>query len=259
MPVRRAEGTGQVARLTAATAVGNRRQARRAAAAAKARVQVTVPITTLLGLDDAPAELAGYGPIPAAMAREIAADATWRRLLTDPASGALLDYGATTYRPPASLAGHVQTRDKTCVFPGCIQPADTCDLDHRVPFPHGPTSADNLQPTCRHHHRCKQNPGWTVTRDPNGGHTWTTPPTAPTPTHPSRSPNPSHPNPNPSPHPHPPTPNTTHPPSNPAQPTNPHGQHPPLREPPSRDACGSTPLQTAAPRRPTGNVGRRAA
>jgi hypothetical protein len=47
-----------------------------------------------------PAELAGYGPIPAAMAREIVA-ATWHRLLIDPASGALLDYGATTYRPSA--------------------------------------------------------------------------------------------------------------------------------------------------------------
>jgi hypothetical protein len=35
-----------------------------------------VPITALLGLTDELAELAGYGPIPAAMAREIAADAT---------------------------------------------------------------------------------------------------------------------------------------------------------------------------------------
>jgi hypothetical protein len=109
------------------------------------------------------------------MAREIAADATWHRLLTDPASGALLDYGTTTYRPPAGLTRHVQTRDQTCVFPGCPHPAAKCDLDHRVPFPHGPTSADNLHPTCRRHHRCKQHEGWTVHRDHTGGTVWTTP------------------------------------------------------------------------------------
>jgi hypothetical protein len=53
-------------------------------------VSVIVPITTLLGLDEHPGELVGYGPIPAPLAREIAAEGTWRRLLTDPASGTLL-------------------------------------------------------------------------------------------------------------------------------------------------------------------------
>ncbi|MGH8573351.1 MAG: DUF222 domain-containing protein, partial [Gammaproteobacteria bacterium] len=76
-----------------------------------AQVQMTVPASTLLGLDDVPGELAGYGPIPANLARELAADATWRRLLTDPASGALLDYGRSTYRPPAALADFVRARD----------------------------------------------------------------------------------------------------------------------------------------------------
>jgi hypothetical protein len=63
-----------------------------------AAVQVVVPVTTLLGLSEEPGELAGYGPIPAGVARQIAADATWRRLLTDPASGALLDYGQSCRR-----------------------------------------------------------------------------------------------------------------------------------------------------------------
>src|SRR5215213_3995671 len=45
-------------------------------------VQVTVPATTLMGIDDQPGELAGYGPIPAAVARDIAAGGTWKRLLT---------------------------------------------------------------------------------------------------------------------------------------------------------------------------------
>ena len=65
-------------------------------------IQVTVAASTLLGLDDQPGELAGHGPIPANLARHLAADptGTWRRLLTDPATGHLLDYAHTTYRPP---------------------------------------------------------------------------------------------------------------------------------------------------------------
>src|SRR5207248_2123178 len=61
----------------------------------KVVVRVTVPISTLMGLDDQPGDLAGYGPIPAAVARDIAAGGTWKRLLTDPVSGMLLDYGRT--------------------------------------------------------------------------------------------------------------------------------------------------------------------
>jgi hypothetical protein len=85
-------------------------------------VQVTVAATTLLGLDNHPGELAGYGPITAQTARHLAADATWRRILTDPISGTVLDVGRTTYRPPQALADHVRIRDRTCRFPGCRHP-----------------------------------------------------------------------------------------------------------------------------------------
>lgn len=86
-------------------------------------VLVTVAASTLLGLDGQPGELAGYGPIPAALARAIAADptGTWRRLVTDP-TGRLLDYGRTTYRPPTALADHVRARDWTCRFPDLQSP-----------------------------------------------------------------------------------------------------------------------------------------
>ncbi len=44
--------------------------------------EVVISLSTLLGFDDQPADLAGYGAIPASLARELAtdADATWRRL-----------------------------------------------------------------------------------------------------------------------------------------------------------------------------------
>jgi hypothetical protein len=66
----------------------------------KPLVQVLMPFTTLLGADDQPCELVGHGPITADQAREIAADAVLKRLVYDPLSGALLDHGRTTYRPP---------------------------------------------------------------------------------------------------------------------------------------------------------------
>ena len=140
-------------------------------------IQVTVAATTLLGLDDQAGELAGYGPIPAEMARRIAADpdATWQRILTDPVSGVLLDYGIKVYRPPPSLARHVKARDQVCAFPGCRQPAERCDLDHRERFPDGPTSADNLGPLCRHHHRAKTEGGWSWRRARDGTITWSAP------------------------------------------------------------------------------------
>jgi Domain of unknown function (DUF222) len=129
-------------------------------------VRVTIPYTALLGADDQPADLAGYGPIPAAVARDLAAAGTWRRILTDPASGRPLDYGTTRYRPPAHLSGLVITRDQTCQFPGCRVPAHRCDIDHGIAHDPvigtGPTSQFNLGPKCRRHHQIKQTPGWSV-------------------------------------------------------------------------------------------------
>ncbi len=119
-------------------------------------IQVTVAASTLLGLDEQPGELAGHGPIPASVARRLAADdtGTWRRLLTDPATNTLLDYGHTTYRPPKNLTDYVIARDQTCAFPGCSRNAARCDIDHRIPHTKGgSTNPENLavRPPCRFH------------------------------------------------------------------------------------------------------------
>lgn len=145
---------------------------------ARPSIQVTVAASTLLGADNQPGELTGYGPITANQARRIAADqsSTWRRLLTDPTTGALLDYGRTTYRPPRDLTDYIIARDRTCIFPTCQRNARRCDLDHGQPFDAGgTTSAENRAPLCRRHHRAKHHAGWTVTHQPDGTYDWTNP------------------------------------------------------------------------------------
>ncbi|WP_225753513.1 HNH endonuclease signature motif containing protein [Actinotalea sp. Marseille-Q4924] len=123
-------------------------------------ISVTVGFGTLLGLDDRPGELAGYGPIGADVARMLATEGTWRRLVVDEPTGALLDVDRRRYRPPAGIVDHVRLRNRTCVFPTCSVPAASCQIDHTVPFPHGPTAADNLGPLCTSHHQMKTHAGY---------------------------------------------------------------------------------------------------
>jgi hypothetical protein len=141
-------------------------------------VQVIVSLSTLLGLDEEPGDLAGYGPITADTARALAADqsGTWRRLVTDPITNQLLDFGTTTYRPPQALADFVIARDGVCVHPGCNQAGYRCDLDHLRPASAGgPTNPTNTAVLCRRHHRLKHQTRWNYTPNGDGTHTWISP------------------------------------------------------------------------------------
>jgi hypothetical protein len=140
-------------------------------------IQVVVALSTLLSIDNQSGELAGYGPIPADLARRLAADptGTWTRLVTDH-HGQLLDYGRTSYRPPQDLIDHVVARDKTCRWPGCHRQARRCDLDHIQDWSlGGETKPDNMHALCRRHHRLKHHAGWKVQRRTNGVTIWTSP------------------------------------------------------------------------------------
>ncbi|MBL0887660.1 HNH endonuclease signature motif containing protein [Myceligenerans indicum] len=182
-----AGGTPRPARRTAGTRVR--------VVDVSATVNVTVPATMLLDpADMTPAVLEGIGPIPAEHTAEIARDATWRRLLTDPVTGILTDHSTHAYAPGATLRAAVIARDRTCMFPGCQRPAlaggrAATDLDHIQPFEHdrarqpglpGQTRAENLHALCRKHHNLKTHAGWRVTRDPDTGVTRWTPPTGTT-------------------------------------------------------------------------------
>jgi Domain of unknown function (DUF222) len=146
-------------------------------AAGKPLVHVVIPLSTLTGADDSPVELTGYGPLPPALGREIAAAAVWKRLITDPLTGAVLDVGRTSYRPPTALAEFLRARDQHCRVPICRRRALDSQIDHTVAFhaQGGSTDRHNLYHACLCHHRMKDAPGWTVTHEPDGVITWTTP------------------------------------------------------------------------------------
>lgn len=144
-------------------------------ASIRARIQVTIPLLTLIGADDRPADLAGHGPVDAETARRLAAAAPgWDRLFTDPASGAVI--AVDRYRPSNEQRRLLRARDEHCRFPGCRQPTTRCDVDHTIAREHdGPTTVTNLAHLCRRHHTLKHHSAWRVRQWPDGTLEWTSP------------------------------------------------------------------------------------
>ena len=139
-------------------------------------VNVTIDLPTLLGLAENPGQLAGYGPIPASVARELASDGRWKRFITEPQTGNLLDFGRESYEPPQHLKDFLIARDRTCRFPGCRRSALLSDLDHAESWESGgSTSPDNIGALCRRHHRLKTHDGWKIESFSDGSCTWTSP------------------------------------------------------------------------------------
>src|SRR6478736_4811870 len=162
-----------------------RRACTRCAGRPGAEVRITIPASTLLGLDDQPAHLDGHGPIDAVQARALAIGGVWQRIVTDPLTDRVLDVGRERYRPPTALAELIRTRDKTCAAPGCRVPACGCELDHTQEFhpqpggdpdaPLGGTDAANLGPVCHRHHRLKTDGGFRLRQISPGLFEWITP------------------------------------------------------------------------------------
>jgi hypothetical protein len=65
-------------------------------------------------------------------------------------------YDTDAYEVPKKLKHLVKARRATCIAACCNRPG----ADHTIPWPEGPTFQHNLGAPCRHHHRCKQAPGW---------------------------------------------------------------------------------------------------
>jgi Domain of unknown function (DUF222) len=151
---RRADATGPLARGEATLACGCGAEDCPAAAerkaAASAVIHVLAEQATIDGTSDTPGYLPGFGILPAASVRELAATAKLQPLKVP--TGATPETG---YRPSAALTDFVRWRDLTCRWPGCDRPAQRCDIDHTVPYPFGPTHPSNNKPYCRIHHLIK--------------------------------------------------------------------------------------------------------
>ena len=137
---------------------------------------MVVSLSTLLGLDDAVAEIPGWGFITAVHARQIALaeGSIWRRLVTDPLTGAALELSTRRYRPTKAMSDLVAALDSMCRGPGCTVPAFRCDNDHEIAWPRGSTSIGNLNAKHRRHHNHKTRGTWSSSMDAEGVVTWKT-------------------------------------------------------------------------------------
>ncbi|GAA4775985.1 HNH endonuclease signature motif containing protein [Microbacterium gilvum] len=145
------------------------------AAAIRGTVAVVIPATSLAGLDDGPAMLAGYGPLPADVARRFARDAPgWERVFQNPDTGALVT--VDHYTPTAAIRRLINLRDDTCRAPGCPQPAHRCEKDHTTEWERGgPTCAGNLSALCTPHHQLRHHSPWRIAQPEPGVIVWTSP------------------------------------------------------------------------------------
>jgi hypothetical protein len=152
---------------------------RPAASPQPAAVNLDIADETLLGGDNTPAVVEGYGPIPASVARSLVdaavtdqrSRATLRRLYRHPKSGALVAIESRSRRFPRGLAKFIGLRDLTCPTPYCDAPIR--HRDHAQPRNRGgPTSARNGLGMCERCNYVKEAPGWHVCAgDENGIHT----------------------------------------------------------------------------------------
>jgi hypothetical protein len=98
---------------------------------------------------------------------------TLESLATDPCDHR---HQARGHDPGVTLKHLIQVRHATCASPVCRRPAAQCDVEHNTPYEAGGrTCRCNTGPKCRHDHRLKQHPRWTVDQLPDGTYRWTTP------------------------------------------------------------------------------------
>ena len=143
------------------------------------RVHLSADLATLAELKDHAGDLAGYGPVIADIARQLArqlGDGIWDWTITHPHTGMPIADGTTRRRPSASQLRKVRAKNPTCIAPGCRNPVIDCDIDHtRTWADVGVTDSADLAALCRHDHCIRHQTGWTYQPLPNGDYLWTSP------------------------------------------------------------------------------------
>jgi hypothetical protein len=149
------------------------RESDAASSAIDANIAVTVGADVLAGFTPGFAESSDdRWAVPAAwIAAVVGSGSTfWHRIVVDPVSDDVLAHEYIGRLAPDILKIALQFLHRTCQGPGCMVPAKRCDYDHRIPFPEGPTTGDNLGPLCRRHHGYKGHGllHWTTRAQPRG-------------------------------------------------------------------------------------------
>ncbi len=183
---RRAQGDPRSRGQIMADALVERVTGQATADAVNAEIQLVMTDRSLLGDDHEPARIAWFGPIPAALARDIVrkANRVWiRRLFTSPDGSELVAMDSERRTFTGGLRRFLIARDDVCRSPWCDAPIR--HLDHILPVAEGgETAAVNGQGLCEACNYAKEAPGWRAQRPPGTHHTVeTTTPTG----HPYRS------------------------------------------------------------------------
>ena len=141
-----------------------------AASGVPVRVNLTISDRALTGGSHEPGWLTGYGPVSAATALDLVADAgdaglaSLRRVYTDPA-GRLVAMETADRLFGADLLELLTLRDRTCRTPWCDAPIRRAD--HVRPHAAGgPTSVLNGQGLCEFCNLAKEAPGWRSSPNP---------------------------------------------------------------------------------------------
>jgi hypothetical protein len=171
-----AAGDGRTRGQLMADALVERVTGQATATAVPVEIHLVMGDRTLLGDSNQPAHLSGHGPIPADLARRLAAtaaeaEAAWlRRLYTTPDTGRLIGMDSTRRTFPAGLARFIEVRDQFCRTPWCDAPIR--HIDHALPhYQDGATSEDNGNGLCAQCNYIRQAPGWQVRPRPEPRHT----------------------------------------------------------------------------------------
>jgi hypothetical protein len=131
-----------------------------------AEVQIMMPLDTLLDANNhSPAELDGYGPLPADVARDIVATSKgrlwWRRLYAAPEGGPLAGGDPFRRRFDGFLRKLIMLRDRRCRDPFCDAPIRHIDHIKRY-SDNGLTIYPNGRGACERGNYLREMPGWQV-------------------------------------------------------------------------------------------------
>ncbi|MEP7089426.1 MAG: HNH endonuclease [Nocardioidaceae bacterium] len=135
------------------------------ASAVPIEVNVVMTDAALLGDDSTPAQVPGFGPVPAPFARHWLSDPEAagfaRRLYTAPSSHQLVAMDSSRRGFAGGLRAFVGLRDQICRTPWCDAPIRHIDHPRRV-ADGGETSAANGQGLCEACNQAKEAVGWSA-------------------------------------------------------------------------------------------------